>query len=96
MLSAVVLAAGESRRMDGVLKALLPLKNTSFLGHIVRNMARAGVDETVVVAGYEHARIAREVRLTGARLVVNENWPEGQLSSLRAAVRSLSPLAPAL
>jgi molybdenum cofactor cytidylyltransferase len=96
MLSAVVLAAGESRRMGRHLKALLPLQGRSFLAHILRNLGQSDVDELLVVLGYGHELIEREVDLSAARTVVNEKWPEGQLSSLRAAVEHLSPESEAM
>lgn len=91
MLSAVVLAAGKARRMGSYVKALLPVKGTTFIERIVHTMVQSGVDETFVVVGYEHARIAREVHLLEARYVVNEAWTHGQLSSLQTAVNALSP-----
>jgi molybdenum cofactor cytidylyltransferase len=91
VLSAVVLAAGEARRMGNHLKALMPIEGSTFLGRVVETIARSGVGEIIVVLGFEHAYIRRTAGIEGARFVVNEQWREGQLSSLRAAVRSLPP-----
>ena len=57
---------------------------------IVGIMSRAGMTEIIVVAGFEHERVSRTEGIGKARIVVNDRWREGQLSSLRAAVRSLS------
>ena len=91
MLSSVVLAAGESRRMGSWLKALLPLRGSTFLEVIVHTMVSAGVDECLVVTGYKHESIRTSVQLAEARFLVNEDWKSGQLSSLQTAVRALSP-----
>jgi molybdenum cofactor cytidylyltransferase len=96
MLSAVVLAAGESRRMGSQLKALLPVQGRSFLAQILLTLGQNDMGELMVVLGYGHERIESEVDLSAARIVVNENWPEGQLSSLRAAVENLSPRSEAM
>lgn len=91
MLSAVVLAAGEARRMGPYLKPLLPLQGGTFLEGIVHTMIRSGADEFLVVVGYEHELITAAVQLPEARFVVNDAWRSGQLSSLQTAVRALSP-----
>jgi molybdenum cofactor cytidylyltransferase len=96
MLPAVILAAGESRRM-GFPKALLEAPGGgTFVGRIVRALADAGVQDVVIVTGAEHAAIADaiETDLSGIvpRLAPNPDPSRGQLSSLwvgmDAAVRS--------
>jgi CTP:molybdopterin cytidylyltransferase MocA len=91
LLSAVVLAAGEARRMNPYHKPLLPLRGVTFLEGIVHIMIQAGADEFLVVIGHEHERITAAVQLPEVRFVFNEAWRSGQLSSLRTAVRALSP-----
>jgi molybdenum cofactor cytidylyltransferase len=90
VLSGVVLAAGEARRMGDYLKALMPIEGSTFIERIVGTIARTGVGEIVVVLGFEQERIRQAAGVGEARFVVNEQWREGQLSSLRAAVCSLS------
>jgi CTP:molybdopterin cytidylyltransferase MocA len=91
LLSSVVLAAGESKRMGSLLKALLPLRESTFLEVVVKTMMEAGSDEVLVVTGHAHEKIRASVKLPGARLLVNVDWKNGQLSSLQTAVRALSP-----
>jgi len=91
MLSAVILAAGRSQRMGEYLKPLLPLEGSTFVERIVETLAHTPTGEIIVVLGFEHERIRQVAELGEARIVVNEQWREGQLSSLRAAVRILSP-----
>jgi molybdenum cofactor cytidylyltransferase len=50
MIGAVVLAAGQSRRM-GRPKLCLPWGKTTILGHVIDTLAAAGLDEIVVVTG---------------------------------------------
>ena len=90
MLSSVVLAAGEARRMGSLLKPLLPLKGRTFLEVIVKTMFEAGTDECLVVTGHAHEKIIASVKLPKVRFLVNDDWKSGQLSSLRTAVRALS------
>ncbi|NQS89437.1 nucleotidyltransferase family protein [Patescibacteria group bacterium] len=97
MLSGILLAAGESKRM-GSLKALLPLsskeyeKEDTFFSIILKNLHFA-CDEIILVLGYQANLIKREVALLNlkVRIVVNQEYEKGQLSSLRAAIRKVSP-----
>jgi molybdenum cofactor cytidylyltransferase len=80
MTGGIILAAGESRRM-GFPKALLPYRETTFLGHLV-SVLESQVDPLIVVSG--------AVELSAnARVVRNENWRDGQLSSLQCGLRAL-------
>ena len=91
MISAIVLAAGESRRM-GSPKALLDLAGQAFIARICKTLLSAGVDEVVVVLGARAERIRPAVPSHPAlRVVVNPDYARGQLSSLIAALSALSP-----
>lgn len=79
---AIVLAAGEGRRMGGP-KALLRIEGASFLARVASLLNRPGVESVVAVLGHE-ARRVREQALVDpcVRLVVNETYPAGMLSSI--------------
>jgi molybdenum cofactor cytidylyltransferase len=88
VLAAVILAAGESRRM-GRPKALLPYRSSTFLDYLLQITRHPRVGWTRVVVGAHAQEIARAVRLVRDELVNNLDWEKGQLSSIQAAVRSL-------
>ena len=64
MISAILLAAGESRRM-GSPKALLHYRGQTFIERICTAFLTAGVDELIVVLGArsEERRVGKECRL---------------------------------
>lgn len=90
MLAAVILAAGESRRM-GTPKALLPYRGQTFLDHLVQVTRHPRVAELRVVVGANAALIRGMSQVEPASFVVNPDWEKGQLSSIQAAIRSLPP-----
>jgi len=88
MIVAIVLSAGESSRM-GSPKALLPIKGKSFIEEIVSVLQATKVGKIILVLGYNANEIASKIRHLPVRVVVNEDYRKGQLSSLNVAIRSL-------
>ena len=91
VIPAIVLAAGRSSRM-GRAKATLPAGDGhTFLTRIVQTLLDAGVDDVIVVVGYEAEAIAQNFSESGlpARFVVNREFDRGQLSSMLAGVNAI-------
>lgn len=90
MLSGIILAAGSSTRM-GQPKQLLPLAGKPLLLHAIDAAAASCLDEVIVVLGDRAEEIESALRLPSAgkvRIVVNEQYSQGQSTSLRLGVRS--------
>ena len=85
MIAALILAAGESRRM-GRDKALLSFGGKTFLRTIIDNLRYAGIESITVVLGHNSGIIQRAVDLSGVRVVVNREYERGQTSSLQAGL----------
>jgi len=95
MIHALVLAAGESRRM-GMPKPLLRFGGTTFLGRILSVLQRADVAGITVVLGARAEMVRALVDLSAVNVVVNEDYPQGQLSSLIKGLKSLPEDADAM
>ncbi|MDZ7638343.1 MAG: nucleotidyltransferase family protein [Bryobacterales bacterium] len=92
---ALLLAAGESRRM-GTVKALLPLADgVPAVCHLAK-LYEQFCDSCVVVTGY-HAAAVEAALAEGrcGRAVRNPEPQRGQLSSLQCGLRALSQMGPA-
>ena len=88
MLSAAILAAGESRRM-GEPKALVSVQGLTFVEHLFAATRLPRVGITRIILGAHAAEISAKLKFDPAVIVVNPDWPRGQLSSIHAAIRSL-------
>jgi CTP:molybdopterin cytidylyltransferase MocA len=81
-LGAILLAAGEGRRIGGP-KALLRIGGESFLARVSALLAAAGADPVVAVLGCEAARVRAEAGIPEGTIVVeNPQWREGMLGSI--------------
>lgn len=94
-VSAILTAAGESRRM-GRPKPLLPWRGTTLVEHQISALFDGGVSEVVVVVGHEADAVAAQVSCTGARCVVNPDYLQGKTTSIKAGLRAVSPDADAI
>ena len=89
---AIVLAAGEGRRMGGP-KALLPIGEDTFLSRACRLFARPGIASVVAVLGAEAERVRATAGIPAeATVAVNERWREGMLTSVWAGLDAAEAL----
>ena len=88
VLSAVILAAGDSSRMGAPKAALLTPDGDSFVARIVRTLREADVHDLVIVTGRHHDEVidalTRDRLMPSPRIVRNPDPSRGQLSSLLA------------
>ena len=90
MISAIILAAGKSTRM-GFPKLMLTIKGKGLLQHVIDNVLKSKVDDVIVVLGAEAEKLRKEIDPSKARIIVNPSFNEGQSTSLKAGLRSISP-----
>jgi molybdenum cofactor cytidylyltransferase len=88
MICAIVLAAGESRRM-GSHKLLLPFGSTTVIAHIVDQLLRSVVNKVLVVVGHDEERVAEQLPGSSVEVVTNPNYKAGMLSSVRCGLQAL-------
>ncbi|MBP6016222.1 MAG: putative selenium-dependent hydroxylase accessory protein YqeC [Candidatus Promineofilum sp.] len=93
-VTAVVLAAGESRRM-GRNKLLLPWEDTTVLGRTLTHVAASNVSDVIVVTGHNRPEIEGVASRHGITTLFNQAYAKGMLSSVQAAIGSLPPAAEA-
>ncbi|MGB9641420.1 MAG: nucleotidyltransferase family protein [Anaerolineales bacterium] len=98
-VTAIILAAGESRRM-GQPKIAMPWGNTTVLGHIIKTLEEGGValglDEIIVVSGRAHTEILKILQTAQAKLPLhpcfNPHYQQDEmLISLQVGMSCLSP-----
>ena len=89
-VGAVLLAAGAGSRMGGRPKALLELGGVPLVLRQLIALSGAGVDEVAVVLGHHGEAIEAAVRPFPITLVRNPSPDDGQVSSVRLGLGSLS------
>ncbi|MCC6301152.1 MAG: putative selenium-dependent hydroxylase accessory protein YqeC [Anaerolineales bacterium] len=92
-IAGIVLAAGESSRF-GEPKQLLDWRGEPFVHAVARKALDAGLSPVVVVVGANANRVRDAVHDLDVEVVMNEEWRDGQASSIKAGVRAIQPPPP--
>ncbi|ABI56915.1 nucleotidyltransferase family protein [Alkalilimnicola ehrlichii MLHE-1] len=88
-MAAVLLAAGESRRMGPVNKLLLEVDGEPLVRRTARVLLEGGVGDLLVVLGHEAPRLQPLLSDLPLRTGLNPRYPEGQMSSVHCGLSAL-------
>jgi len=89
MISVLILAAGQSRRM-GQPKMLLPWGNLTIIEHVVRTFLNAGLQEVLVVTGGAREQVEKILAPYPVQQVPNPDYARGEmLSSLQRGLSAM-------
>ena len=87
-VDAVILAAGESKRMRSP-KMLLPFKGSTIIECVIMNTLASEVASVTVVTGAWKDDIEKVISRYDVNIVFNGNYSDGMLSSVRCGIGSL-------
>jgi len=86
MISIVVLAAGLSTRF-GSNKLLTPIKGKPMIQIVVGECAKSDADDIIVVLGHQAEQIRSLLASMRCRIVLNDEFLQGQSSSVKKGVK---------
>ena len=90
MISAILLGAGQSKRM-GVDKLSLPWGRRTVIEHCFNTLLRSDVQELVVVLGIRNQGIKDLFQGRKVKVVINPNSNKGMSTSIRRGIEALRP-----
>lgn len=85
-ITAILLAAGRSTRMEGRNKLLLPLAGVPLVTRTARALLDSAVHDTVTVTGHDHEAITSALEGMPLRRIHNPDYASGMASSLKAGL----------
>ncbi len=90
MISAIILAAGKSKRM-GQPKMLLPWGEASVIIHVLSVFEKAGIEEIIIVTGGAREKVEETVKDYPVRTIHNREYANGEmLSSLQCGLEAIT------
>ena len=90
MISAVILAAGESRRMGTQNKLLLQIGSEVLIRKFVKSVCASAADAVLVVLGHEAETIKAVLQDQTLRFVENTCYEKGMTTSIQSGVNAAS------
>jgi molybdenum cofactor cytidylyltransferase len=87
--AAIVLAAGQSRRMGSINKLLVEVDGIAMVARAVDAALQGGADPVIVVTGHEQDKVEGALAARAVTLVHNADYAEGMSTSLRAGLAAL-------
>ena len=90
MISAIILAAGESRRMGVQNKLLLQIDSEVLIRKFVKSVSNSLVDAVLVVVGFEAEKIKAVLHDQAVKFVENHRYEEGMTTSIQSGVKASS------
>jgi molybdenum cofactor cytidylyltransferase len=88
-ISATILAAGSSERMEEANKLLLPYRSEALIKIVSRMLIDSLLDPIFIVTGYEHDKVVKILPKSLDNIIYNKDWRKGMSSSIYKAISSL-------
>ena len=90
MITAILLAAGQSKRLRGENKLTKLFKGKPLINHILFSLIKSKVNKIIVVLGFEHLKIKMKLlRSKKIKFVTNKNYKKGMSSSIKTGLKKL-------
>ncbi|MEE2667690.1 MAG: nucleotidyltransferase family protein [Pseudomonadota bacterium] len=88
-ISATILAAGSSERMEEANKLLLPYRSEALIKIVFKMLIDSLLDPIFIVTGYEHDKVVKLLPKSLDNIIYNKDWRKGMSRSIYKAISSL-------
>jgi len=95
MISAILLAAGESNRM-GQPKQLMPFGQSTIMERTLDNLLNSAVSEAIVVLGYREEDVRKTIVGKPVKIAINPDYQQGMSTSIIAGLKQVDKRAQAV
>ena len=91
MISAILLAAGQSKRMGGDNKLIKKYNKKYLINYIVGTLIKSKVDKIIIVLGFQSPKV-RKITAKNEKInfIYNKNYKSGIASSIKAGLKRVS------
>ena len=91
MISAILLAAGQSKRMNGENKLSKEIQGIPLIKHSVKNILASSIDELIIILGYQKDIIEKLIdKNEKIKIIFNKDFESGMASSIKTGLDNLS------
>jgi molybdenum cofactor cytidylyltransferase len=91
MISSILLAAGQSKRMEGENKLCKEIKGIPLIQHSLKGILGSAIDEIIIVVGYEKEKIKKLIKPNKKIIFAyNKDFKNGIASSIKVGLHHIS------
>ena len=88
MISAIILSAGEGKRI-GFNKALLDWGEEKLINYQIKSLRHKDITERIVVIGSESEKVKKTIPQNGVKIIENKDHLKGKTTSIKKGISSI-------
>ena len=91
MIKAILLAAGQSKRLKSENKLIKKFKNKALINHSLQALVKSKIDKIIIVLGYQNKEVRKVIKKNKKNVFVfNKKFRLGMSSSINAGLKKVS------
>ena len=91
MIRAILLAAGQSKRLKGENKLIRKFKNKPLINYAINSLIKSKISKIIVVVGHEDRKIKKIIKKNKKIIfILNKKYKSGISSSIKVGLKKIS------
>ena len=91
MITAILLAAGQSKRLFNQNKLIKNYKGKPLINHAVQSIIKSKIEKLIIVLGFEYLKVKKKINKNKKiKFVINNNYTRGISSSIKCGLKKIS------
>ena len=91
MIKAILLAAGQSKRLKAENKLVKIYKKKHLINHTLNTLHKSKINKVIIVLGYQYIKIKKIIKKNKKNIfVINKNYKNGIASSIKTGLKKIS------
>ena len=90
MIKAILLAAGQSKRLKSENKLIKIYKKKPLINHSLNTLHKSKVDKVIIVLGYQHEKLKKIIKKNRKNIfILNKDYKKGMASSIKVGLKKV-------
>tara|TARA_Y100000389_G_C17166474_1_gene366992 strand:- start:51 stop:626 length:576 start_codon:yes stop_codon:yes gene_type:complete len=91
MIKAILLAAGQSKRLKSENKLIKLYKKTPLINHSLKKLQKSNVNKIIIVLGHDYREIKKIIKKNKKNIFIyNKNFKKGMASSIKVGLNKVA------
>ena len=91
MIKAILLAAGQSKRLKSENKLIKLYKKRPLINHSLKALHKSKINKVIIVLGHQHKKLKNIIKKSKKNIFIyNKNYKKGMASSIKVGLKKVS------